>query len=259
MNPSLPVSAEPLVVLAQLVISGANFDRLTHEAVCATAMDLEADLCEILRIAPDSEEFFRVASFEVESERKAHVIPGGIASVAGYTLLCGTPVVSEDLRKERRFGRTGALSVDGPVSAVAAPMPGRRETCGVLVAYAARASAFEAGQALSVSRMASLLGGALERLEERDELRRAAKGPEVNGVVPHPIHEHVSGNGDHGLTGRQVDVLRLLADGRPAKRIASDMGISIHTVHFHQRNLYRSLGASSSTGAIKRARELGLL
>lgn len=78
-------------------------------------------------------------------------------------------------------------------------------------------------------------------------------------TVPHPIHEHASENRDHGLTDRQLEVLKLLADGRPAKRIASDMGISIHTVHFHQRNLYRTLDVASSTGAIKRARELALL
>lgn len=258
MNPGLPDSVEPLVVLAQLVVSGADFDRLTHEAACATAVNLEADLCEVLRPTPDGEEFFRVASFENGSERETLAVPGGVASVAGYTLLCGTPVFSEDLGKERRFGRAGTPRLDGPVSTVAAPIPGRKDALGVLVAYAARTGAFGPCQALSVSRTASLLGGALERLEEYAELRRMAEEAKHHGVA-RETYEYAPGRGDHGLTERQLDVLRLLADGRPAKRIASDIGISIHTVHFHQRNLYRTLGVVSSTGAIKRAGELGLL
>lgn len=50
-----------------------------------------------------------------------------------------------------------------------------------------------------------------------------------------------------------------MSDGRSAKRIASELSLSIHTVHFHQRNLYRTLGVGSSTGALKRAAQLGLL
>jgi ATP/maltotriose-dependent transcriptional regulator MalT len=62
-----------------------------------------------------------------------------------------------------------------------------------------------------------------------------------------------------GVTERQVEVLGLMADGRSAKQIGSELGLSIHTVHSHQRNLYRALGVGSFAAALKRAAELGLL
>ena len=62
-----------------------------------------------------------------------------------------------------------------------------------------------------------------------------------------------------GVTKRQVEVLRLMADGRSAKQIGSELSLSIHTVHSHQRNLYRALGVGSFAAALKRAAELGLL
>lgn len=255
----LPASAEPLVVLAQLVVSGADCDRLTREAALATSMSLEADLCELLRLTPDGNAFFRVTSFQKESDREETHIPGGIASVAGYTLLCGTPTFSEDLARDQRFGAAGAPDLDGPVSAVAAPVPGLGNGPGVLVAYAGRVGAFGPCQALSVSRMASLLGGALELLRELDELRcRVEKADHCSGVGCE-IYGKTLRREERNLTDRQLDVLQLLAKGLPAKGIASKMNLSIHTIHSHKRSLYLTLGVVSATGAIRRAEELRLL
>jgi ATP/maltotriose-dependent transcriptional regulator MalT len=130
----------------------------------------------------------------------------------------------------------------------------------VLVAYAARAGTFDARHALSVGRISSLLGCALWRLEERKELRRRAEEAEIHPGAPsgHP-HESIPEREGPTPTGRQLEVLALMSDGRSAKRIASELDLSIHTVHFHQRNLYRTLGVGSSTGALKRAAQLGLL
>lgn len=249
--------AEAIVALAQLLVTGADCSRMIHEAALATAMALGADRCEILRPEPGGDYLSRAASSdETAACDESDAVPYGVSSVAGYALLCGVPVVSHDLYGELRFGTAGMPRWEGPVSAVAASVPGSGDTFGVLVAYAARAEAFGPRHALSISRTASFLGGALERLDEREELRRRAEEAKLHRGVS---REHPPEHEGRELTDRQLEVLRLLADGRPAKRIASDMGISIHTVHFHQRNLYRTLSVVSSTGAIKRARELGLL
>jgi ATP/maltotriose-dependent transcriptional regulator MalT len=50
-----------------------------------------------------------------------------------------------------------------------------------------------------------------------------------------------------------------MVDGRSAKQTGSELGLSIHTVHSHQRNLYRALGVCSFAAALKRATRLGLL
>jgi ATP/maltotriose-dependent transcriptional regulator MalT len=98
----------------------------------------------------------------------------------------------------------------------------------------------------------------LERLIEQQELRRRAEEAERRlGIIEEP-GEDPPIRETPGLTNRQVEVLGLMADGRSAKQIGSKLGLSIHTVHSHQRNLYRALGVGSFAAAIKRAAELGL-
>jgi DNA-binding CsgD family transcriptional regulator len=187
--------------------------------------------------------------------------PHEIAGRGPTPLHSGTPpgVVSENLENERCFGTAGAPSWDGPISATAAPIPGRGSVFGVLVAYAARSDAFDERHAVSTARTASLLGGALQRLDEREELRRRAEEAERRSGTSAEAGEVSPEPGDLGLTDRQLEVLGLIADGHPAKRVASELDLSIHTIHSHQRNLYRALGVGSLAGALKRARELGLL
>lgn len=251
---------EALVTLAQLAVEGADFHRLTQEAARATARALGADRCEVLRLASDGERLLHVASSgEGAVQDEVDAVPRSVSSTAGYALLCEAPVVSENLENERCFGAAGAPPWDGPVSAAAAPIPGRGSDFGALVAYAARAAAFDGGHALSVARTASLLGGALQRLDEREELRRRAEEAERRCAKSGEASGSTLDPGDLGLTDRQLEVLGLMADGHSAKQIASELSLSIHTVHSHQRNLYRVLGVGSFAGALKCARELGLL
>ena len=61
------------------------------------------------------------------------------------------------------------------------------------------------------------------------------------------------------LTRREVEVLRLLAEGLPNKTIASRLRISEHTVKFHVNAILGKLGAASRTEAVVRATRLGLI
>ncbi len=61
------------------------------------------------------------------------------------------------------------------------------------------------------------------------------------------------------LTSRELEVLRLLADGLPNKTIARRLGISEHTVKFHVNAILGKLGAASRTEAVVRATRLGLI
>jgi DNA-binding NarL/FixJ family response regulator len=53
----------------------------------------------------------------------------------------------------------------------------------------------------------------------------------------------------HGLTGREVEVLRLVAAGRSNRAIADELVISEHTVARHLQNVFAKLGVSSRTAA----------
>ena len=53
------------------------------------------------------------------------------------------------------------------------------------------------------------------------------------------------------LTGRELEVLQLLAQGKANKQIAFELGISEHTVKFHISSMYSKLGASNRTEAVR--------
>jgi len=61
------------------------------------------------------------------------------------------------------------------------------------------------------------------------------------------------------LTSRQLQILPLLAEGLPNKRIAQTLGVTEGTVKQHLKELFRRLNASNRTQAVKEARRLGLL
>lgn len=58
------------------------------------------------------------------------------------------------------------------------------------------------------------------------------------------------------LTERQIDVLRLLSQGKPNKLIARDLGISEGTVKIHLAAIFRALDVRNRTEAVVAARGL---
>jgi DNA-binding NarL/FixJ family response regulator len=61
------------------------------------------------------------------------------------------------------------------------------------------------------------------------------------------------------LTPREREILELLAQGLSNRAIAGALGISEHTVKFHLASIYGKLGASTRTGAVRRALRRGLI
>jgi LuxR family maltose regulon positive regulatory protein len=61
------------------------------------------------------------------------------------------------------------------------------------------------------------------------------------------------------LTGRELEVLRLIAAGRSNQRIARELFVSLDTVKKHVSHLLGKLGAANRTEAAARARQLGLI
>jgi DNA-binding CsgD family transcriptional regulator len=57
-------------------------------------------------------------------------------------------------------------------------------------------------------------------------------------------------DGEGALTRRELSVLRLVAQGLSNKEIASELGISTHTVKYHLASLLAKLGVHSRTEAV---------
>ena len=65
--------------------------------------------------------------------------------------------------------------------------------------------------------------------------------------------------GNDTLTARQVEVLRLIAEGLSDHEMAERLLLSEHTVHRHVANIYTRLGCSTRAAAVARASRLGIL
>ena len=100
---------------------------------------------------------------------------------------------------------------------------------------------------------------AAERLAEQAGLvvlhGRARRGLRLRGVRRH-TRDTVAARTTTELTGRERDVLRLVARGEPTRRIAGQLGISGETVETHIRAGMRKLGARTRTEAAARALEI---
>src|SRR5579859_6240384 len=64
---------------------------------------------------------------------------------------------------------------------------------------------------------------------------------------------------DTALTPREIEVLRMLAEGLANKNIAWQMGISEHTVKFHIASIFTKLNASSRAEAVAIGMRQGLI
>jgi two-component system, NarL family, response regulator DegU len=61
------------------------------------------------------------------------------------------------------------------------------------------------------------------------------------------------------LSRREVEILKLIAEGYVNKEIGRKLFISIHTVRNHIANIFEKMGCSTRTKAIKEARNRGLI
>lgn len=59
------------------------------------------------------------------------------------------------------------------------------------------------------------------------------------------------------LTASEIDVLRLMADDRSNDEIAKFLGITVNTVKFHSKNIYKKLGVKNRHMAVRIAKEEG--
>jgi predicted ATPase/DNA-binding NarL/FixJ family response regulator len=71
---------------------------------------------------------------------------------------------------------------------------------------------------------------------------------------------HKKEDGRHdGLTHREVEVLQLVETGLSNREVAGRLFVSLRTVDAHLRSIYRKLGVTSRTGAVRTAAQQGLI
>lgn len=107
--------------------------------------------------------------------------------------------------------------------------------------------------------------GYLLKNTKAPELRNAIKAAAAGQVQLSPqasaylLHKIESPRVEVALTGRETEVLRLLAQGQSNKEIARNLQIGEDTVKTHLGHIFTKLGVQSRTQAVLSAMRLGLI
>ena len=123
---------------------------------------------------------------------------------------------------------------------------------------------------LPLARQKKHAWGLLPSEASKEELMAAIEAVSEGLVVTNPsMMEHLSSghppeideNIDMAetLTGREVEILQLLAQGLTNKQIALDLGISAHTVKFHVSSIFGKMGTTNRTETVKLGLKKGLI
>ena len=96
------------------------------------------------------------------------------------------------------------------------------------------------------------------------DIEKALKAIRVNNAFfsPEIVQHLVESNKktiDSHLTTREMEVLRLMADGKTYSMIAADLNISNHTSRAHIKNIYAKLMVRTKSDAIQKAFEQNLI
>jgi LuxR family maltose regulon positive regulatory protein len=109
-------------------------------------------------------------------------------------------------------------------------------------------------------------------VDEGEPMARLLRRAQVRGIAPGYASRLLVALGDSApvpspaaqalvepLTGRELEVLRLIAAGLSNREIAQELVVAVSTVKSHINHLYGKLEVKSRTQAVARARELDLL
>jgi ATP/maltotriose-dependent transcriptional regulator MalT len=147
---------------------------------------------------------------------------------------------------------------------------GREKEKELLRALEERGEITPATAAMRTSLTVEEASGMLERLATRGHLNvRDSEGILAYALLekePRPSLGAVNftANGSpeplvEPLSERELEVLTLLASGRPNREVARDLFVSVGTVKTHTNNIYRKLGVRNRAEALARARSLKLI
>jgi len=101
-----------------------------------------------------------------------------------------------------------------------------------------------------VNRLLKACSGSPEKAISGQVLSQQVKTKEL----PKPKDEHID-----PLSKRELEVIRLLAEGYSNKEIALKLHVSVRTVKYYTTGIYTKMNVSGRTHAAVKARELGLL
>ncbi|MCG3115484.1 MAG: GAF domain-containing protein [Candidatus Manganitrophus sp. SA1] len=159
--------------LGQRALEGTDIATLMNQAVALVARCLEVEYSKILELLPDGKRLLLRAGvgWEEDSVGRA-TVDTRPDSQAGYTLLSKTPVITEDLRTERRFTGAALLDAHQVISGMTVLIQGHDRPFGVLGAHTIKRRAFNEEDIHFLQAIANVLTNAIERKQIEETLRQ---------------------------------------------------------------------------------------
>jgi DNA-binding CsgD family transcriptional regulator len=198
---------------------------------------------------------------ELARDRRTDVLAGHDERVATLAALAETfPTLSPETRAYQRLASAERARIDGVRDAApweAAAETAREASATFLLAYAAL-RAGEAHAALGDRNGAAR--AVAEAIELADSLRAVPLAEEARALARRArlLDEPAGDDNGFGLTSREVEVLRLVADGRSNGQIAEELFISRKTASVHVSNILGKLGVATRVEAAALAHRRGL-
>jgi len=230
-----------VAALGDSALAGATDAALFDEAARLVAENLGVEFSAILQLLPGEKALLLRAGVGWPPGFVGRATLGtGRESHAGYAIETNHPVVIRDLAKEKRFRPPALLREHGVRSGLSVLIRRNGSHFGVLGAYTARRRLFTADHLQFLQAVANVIGLA-ERQREPSRVR------EQRALLL------------GRLTGREREILGLLASGHTNRQIATRLGIGYSTVRGYVRGVIEKLDVHSEIEAVARARALSLL
>lgn len=105
------------------------------------------------------------------------------------------------------------------------------------------------GYLLKNTPLKSIKKGVLQILEEGAPISPFVAKKVINYFNPQKRNKE---DGFEKLTSREIEVLQALSEGSPFKNIADQLFVTIDTIRYHSKNIYKKLNVNSKIGAVKK-------
>lgn len=152
------------------------------------------------------------------------------------------------------------LAIDADEGARSGPaivvLTGTRDASQIFEMLDAGARAVLSREASASEIIAAVSAAAAGLVALAPELERQLRTVPVRDRAPPAAR---GGDGAQPLSPRELEVLRMIADGLANKQIAARLGISEHTVKFHVGSVFMKVGASSRAEAVMIGARRGLI
>jgi signal transduction histidine kinase len=154
---------------SQRALEARDLAALLEDAVALTPQILEVEYCSVLELLPNGSALFLRAGAGWKEGYVGQLVAGR-ESPAGFALSSHSPLISEDLGTETRFGSSSLLLDHRVVSAVMVVIPGRGKPYGLLGAYTTERWKFTNDDVHFVQSVANVVAAVIDRRQLEEEL-----------------------------------------------------------------------------------------